>query len=55
MKLSRRNFIGKSALAAAGSLFLFKETSAKKQISFNQKIKNKPIVVSTWNHGLAAN
>jgi len=54
MKLSRRNFIGKSALAAVGSLFLFKQTNAKESFKI-ETIKNKPIVVSTWNHGLVAN
>jgi len=54
MKLSRRNFIGKSALVAAGSLFLFKQTNAKESFKI-ETIKNKPIVVSTWKHGLAAN
>ncbi len=56
MKLSRRNFIGKSAIAAAGSILAFNKLSAK-GIKKPGKIsrKNKPIVISTWKHGIAAN
>ena len=53
MKLSRRKFISRTALAAAGSLLPLKQSSAKKPIKL--AFKNKPMVISTWNHGLAAN
>ncbi len=54
MKLNRRNFIGKTILATAGSLIGFKYTYAQKTLIYKGK-KNKPVVISTWNHGLKAN
>lgn len=54
MKLNRRNFIGKSILATAGSLIGIKYSYSQKAL-IHKTNKNKPIVISTWNHGLAAN
>ncbi len=56
MKLSRRNFIGKSTLVTLGSFFVFNKLSAK-EIKKQNKIvvKNKSIVLSTWTHGFEAN
>lgn len=56
MKLSRRNFISKSAFATIGSLLAFNQLNAKGSNKGSKTIrKNKPIVISTWNHGIAAN
>ena len=51
MQNSRRNFLKKSALLATGigiSKATFPRTISNEKIS-------KPIVISTWNHGLPAN
>ncbi len=52
---TRRNFIKKSALLSGavvtGQLSLAQETSDKRKTATNAK----PIVISTWNHGLPAN
>jgi isoaspartyl peptidase/L-asparaginase-like protein (Ntn-hydrolase superfamily) len=56
MKLSRRNFISKSAFATIGSMLAVNRINAKE--SSTRKLvakKNKPVVISTWNHGMAAN
>lgn len=57
MKLSRRNFISKSVFASVGSMLTFNRINAGAPSSGLSKTlrKNKPIVVSTWNHGMAAN
>ena len=55
--MSRRKFIQKSALAL-GSVMLTKIVSAKPVYAFGKQDKTevkKPVVISTWNHGLAAN
>ena len=49
--ISRRSFVAKSTLAFAG-LSLVKNSASR---SFTQNISDFPIVISTWNHGLAAN
>ncbi len=49
--ISRRSFVTKSSLAAAG-LSLMKSGSA---VSVFQNKGNIPIVISTWNHGVPAN
>src|SRR5690348_15484009 len=55
MTTTRRNFIKTSALASAVALFeLPKITQAKNKKSVFPETK-KPVVISTWNHGLAAN
>jgi len=56
MKLSRRNFISKSAFATIGSFLAFNQLNAKETNRQSKTIrKNNPIVISTWNHGIAAN
>jgi len=50
---TRRNFLKFSALA--GSLFAFNKNKAANIIEQSTKAVRKPIVISTWNHGLAAN
>ena len=57
--MSRRNFLKTSALGVGG-LLLAKCTSAINEKTINPEITaiapiTKPIVISTWNHGLAAN
>ncbi|MBL4592591.1 MAG: isoaspartyl peptidase/L-asparaginase [Flavobacteriales bacterium] len=57
--MSRRNFLKTSALGVGG-LLLAKCTSAINKKTINPEITaitpiTKPIVISTWNHGLAAN
>ncbi len=54
--MSRRKFIKLSTLGIGG-LFLTKNSFAKtiKDNSNSNKIINKPIVISTWNHGFNAN
>ncbi len=54
MKINRRSFIGKSILAAAGTLFGHKYIQAKEPLIYKGG-KNKPVVISTWRHGYAAN
>lgn len=54
MKISRRNFIEKSAFVTAGSLFGLKHINASAKDTRKIKV-NKPVVISTWNHGFAAN
>ncbi len=56
MKLSRRNFLSKSAFATIGSLLAFNSLNAKETNRLNISIRrNKPIVLSTWKHGIEAN
>ena len=56
MKLSRRNFISKSTFATIGSLLAFNRISAKEFAETKLKSKkNKPVVISTWSHGIDAN
>ncbi len=50
---SRRSFLKFSALA--GSLFAFNKSKAVNIVEENTKAVRKPVVISTWNHGLAAN
>jgi len=54
--MSRRKFIKLSALGFGGAL-LSKNIFANHNLFNNSKngVINKPIVISTWNHGLAAN
>jgi N4-(beta-N-acetylglucosaminyl)-L-asparaginase len=53
---NRRNFIRNSALATMGALAVPKILKSQKQIFEAPFIgKNKPIVLSTWNHGIPAN
>ncbi len=52
--ISRRKFIGTTAaLTAGGAYALAQDTSS--QSSPSSKAKGKPVVISTWRHGLAAN
>lgn len=51
--MKRRNFIKTMSLASAGAMIAGKVQS-KNSLS-GLKPANKPIVISTWNHGLAAN
>lgn len=56
MKLSRRNFISKSTFATIGSLLTFNNIKAKETFEPIKLLrKNKPVVVSTWKHGMVAN
>lgn len=50
---TRRNFLKLSALTA--SLFTFNKSKAVETISKAGAKQIKPVVLSTWNHGLAAN
>ena len=52
---SRRKFIKKSALASAFVLGGMPEINEAKNVFNNPSVSKKPIVISTWNHGLAAN
>ncbi|MCG1037723.1 N(4)-(beta-N-acetylglucosaminyl)-L-asparaginase [Polaribacter sargassicola] len=58
---SRRKFIKKAALGsvAISSLYTYANKSNKEDASTNDvlttNIKKKPIIISTWRHGLAAN
>lgn len=54
---SRRNFIKLSALAGAAVLTnsCISSADSKKEESTSEKITIKPIVISTWNHGIVAN
>lgn len=54
MRINRRNFIGKSILATAGTLISTKYIQASEPKK-SPSAKNKPVVISTWNHGYAAN
>ena len=54
--MSRRKFLKRSALGVGGILFA-KYTSGSNELkgtTISQPI-TKPIVISTWKHGLAAN
>lgn len=51
--ITRRNFLKFSALA--GSLFAFNKSKAVNVVEQSTKTIRKPVVISTWNHGLAAN
>jgi len=54
--MSRRKFLKTSALGIGGLLVSKIATStSSNSSSLYTTIKNKPIVISTWNHGLAAN
>ncbi|MEN8122555.1 MAG: N(4)-(beta-N-acetylglucosaminyl)-L-asparaginase [Bacteroidota bacterium] len=56
MKLSRRNFISKSTFATIGSFLAFNHLNAKEANKLIKTTrKNKPIVISTWKHGIDAN
>lgn len=50
---TRRNFLKFSALA--GSLFAFSKSKAATLVEQGSTEMRKPIVISTWKHGLAAN
>ncbi len=50
---TRRNFLKLSALV--GSLFAFNKSKAVTLVEQSSKVARKPIVISTWKHGLAAN
>ncbi len=53
---SRRNFIKKSAVASALALTgIPKIGQAFAGENFSSGVEKKPVVISTWNHGLAAN
>ena len=55
--MSRRKFIKKSALVIGGAM-LTEIASSKTVQTFEKEDKTeikKPVVISTWNHGLAAN
>src|ERR1043165_7061199 len=51
--ITRRSFLKFSALT--GSLFAFNKSKAVDLVETNAKEVRKPVVISTWNHGLAAN
>lgn len=55
---TRRDFIMKAGLASAAIIapnFLMAETKKNKKIKFSKKSITKPIVISTWDHGIPAN
>lgn len=51
--ITRRGFLKLSALT--GSLFAFNRTKAVNIVEQNSTAVKKPVVISTWDHGLAAN
>lgn len=51
--ITRRNFLKLSAFT--GSLFAFNRTKAVSIVEQNSIPVKKPVVISTWDHGLAAN
>lgn len=51
----RRNFIKKVALGTVGITTAFNYVEAKNQPVIGKKSIKKPLVISTWRHGLAAN
>lgn len=51
--ITRRNFLKLSALT--GSLFAFNKNKAVNVVEQHSKVVRKPLVISTWDHGLAAN
>lgn len=51
--ITRRKFLKFSALT--GSLFAFNRTKAVSVVEQNSMPVKKPVVISTWDHGLAAN
>jgi isoaspartyl peptidase/L-asparaginase-like protein (Ntn-hydrolase superfamily) len=53
LMITRRNFLKLSALT--GSLFAFNKNKAVNMIEDHSKATRKPLVISTWDHGLAAN
>ena len=56
MKVSRRSFIVKSLVAAIGSFAVSGRLNAKENIrTTKQRLRNKPLVISTWRHGIEAN
>ena len=54
---NRRNFIKKATLGSIGitALYACSKGSGKEQKKVALKIVKKPIIISTWNHGLPAN
>ena len=50
--ISRRHFIGSGAAVAAGSIATSKSSSIA---NASHAEPNRPVVISTWKHGLAAN
>ena len=58
--MKRRNFIERAALGSIGlSTILSCKEIAKKDENLNKdevlKVQRKPVLISTWNHGLPAN
>ena len=54
---SRRNFINKVALGSLGmtTLSVWSKDLKNKSVSISRTTVLKPLIISTWNHGLAAN
>ena len=52
--MKRRSFFRMAALGAAGAALSSNRVQAK-NAKLPASVKNKPLVLSTWNHGLAAN
>jgi N4-(beta-N-acetylglucosaminyl)-L-asparaginase len=52
---SRRKFIKTTAISSIGLLTTCKKHSPEEQINNRNKEKILPVVISTWNHGFAAN
>ena len=54
---SRRNFINKVALGSLGmtTLSAWSKDLKNKSVSISRTTVLKPLIISTWNHGLAAN
>ena len=50
--MNRRSFIGKSAMASMSGITIL---NSFKTFAQKKKNYNKPLVISTWNHGIAAN
>ncbi len=53
--ISRKRFILSSALASTAAMLGIKPVFSIQREKVKTKTVRKPVVISTWNHGLAAN
>ncbi len=53
--ITRKKFILSSALTSAAAMFGIKPTFSENFGNVKKKTARKPVVISTWNHGIAAN
>ena len=52
---NRRSFIKKTSIGALGAIITPKLASSKIHKENSHSVKGLPIVISTWQHGIAAN